>query len=42
MEVRNRQGALGEAHGKLILVGEHVVVYDKPAIAIPFPLKVRV
>lgn len=41
MKVRNRQGAVGEAHGKLILVGEHVVVYDKPAIAIPFPLRIR-
>lgn len=41
MKVRNRQGAVGEAHGKLILVGEHVVVYDKPAIAIPFPLMIR-
>lgn len=41
MEVRNRIGAVGEAHGKLILVGEHVVVYNKPAIAIPFPLRIR-
>ncbi len=31
---------IGEAHGKLILVGEHIVVYNKPAIAIPFPLKI--
>ncbi len=31
---------IGEAHGKLILVGEHIVVFNKPAIAIPLPLKI--
>lgn len=41
MEIRERLGAVGEAHGKLILVGEHVVVYNKPAIAIPFPLRIK-
>lgn len=26
----------GEAHSKIILMGEHAVVYDEPAIAVPF------
>lgn len=35
MEVLSNTAA-GEAHGKIILIGEHAVVHNEPAIAIPF------
>ncbi|MGF3066782.1 mevalonate kinase [Facklamia sp. P12950] len=39
---KNKLG-LGFAHSKIILMGEHAVVYDYPAIAIPFkPCQVKV
>jgi len=28
---------IGQSHGKIILLGEHAVVYNYPSIAIPFP-----
>lgn len=33
--------AMGVAHSKMILTGDHVVVHGKPAIAIPFPLHIK-
>lgn len=32
----NQKIGVGKAHGKIILIGEHSVVYNQPAIAIPF------
>jgi mevalonate kinase len=38
-----KQQGHGQAHAKLILIGEHAVVYDHPGIALPFlPLEVNV
>lgn len=34
---QGRKIGKGTAHSKIILMGEHAVVYDYPAIAIPFP-----
>jgi len=41
MNIFYNKSAVGEAYSKLILVGEHAVVYGKPAIAVPFPLKAK-
>lgn len=37
MKILSEQ-AVGTAHGKIILIGEHSVVYNEPAIALPFPV----
>ncbi|WP_368653795.1 mevalonate kinase [Ornithinibacillus sp. 4-3] len=37
-KIRTEKVAVGVAHSKLILVGEHAVVHGQPAIAVPFPL----
>lgn len=41
MNMISQKSAVGEAHSKIILFGEHAVVYGKSAIAIPFPLRIR-
>lgn len=35
--VNKEEIGIGTAHSKIILMGEHAVVYDHPAIALPFP-----
>ena len=44
-QVADSPVGMGTAHGKVILMGEHAVVYDYPAIALPVPavaIRVRV
>lgn len=42
MNIKTAGSAVSSAHSKLILSGEHAVVYGYEAIAIPFPLKINV
>ncbi len=42
MNIITAASAISYAHSKLILSGEHAVVYGYPAIAIPFPLNINI
>lgn len=38
---RDDEGAMGVGYGKIVLLGEHAVVYGRHAIAAPVPLTIR-
>ena len=38
---RSQEKAMGVGHGKVILLGEHAVVYGRHAIAAPIPLSIK-
>jgi hydroxymethylglutaryl-CoA reductase len=38
---RGKEAAMGVGYGKVILLGEHAVVYGRHAIAAPIPLKIK-